>query len=146
MADNFLKYWFKGFERYINNLDDNSRKSVFKECGESCSESHSKKIYIDEYNASLNFEDFLERLKIKFPEINFRIIKEAEIIELTYRFCACDLVKNGYIKSPLLCECSKQSLLYNWGSILGNDNVKVELQQTILAGDPCCKFIINLTK
>ena len=146
MADNFMKHWFEGFERFIINLDDNNRKSVFEECGKSCSDSYTKQIYIDEYNASQNFDDFLERLKTKFPEIGFRTIKEAEIIELTYSFCACDLVKNNYIKTPLLCECSKQSLIYNWGFVFGEDKVMVELQQSILAGDSCCKFIITLNK
>jgi hypothetical protein len=146
MADNFMKHWFEGFERFIKNLDDKNRKNVFKECGKSCSDSYTKKIYVDEYNLSQNFDDFLERLKIKFPEVGFQIIKEAEIIELTYSFCACDLVKNEYIKSPLLCECSRQSLIYNWGSVFGEDKVKIELQQSILAGDSCCKFIITLNK
>jgi len=145
MADKFLKYWFKGFERFIETLDEKNRENVFKECGQSCSDSYTKQIYTDEYTASRNFDDFLDRLKNKFPEVNFRI-KNKKTIELTYSFCACDLVKKGYINSPLLCECSRQSLLYNWGSVFGEDRVKVELQQSILAGDSCCKFLIHLTK
>ena len=144
MADKFMKYWFEGFERFIINLDDENRKNVFKECGKSCSDSYTKQIYVDEYNASQNFDDFLERLKIMFPEIGFQIIEEAKVIELTYNFCACDLVKNEYIKSPLLCECSRQSLLCNWGVVFGEDKVRIELQQSILAGDSRCKFIITL--
>ena len=145
MEDNFFKYWFEGFERFIKNLDDKNRINVFKECGKSCSDSYTKQVYSDEYNASSDFNDFLDRLKLRFPEVGFRIIKESEIIELTYSFCACDLVKNDYIKSPLLCECSRQSLLYNWGSIFGKNKVDIELKQSILAGDSCCKFIIYLT-
>ena len=146
MEDTFFKHWFKGFERSIQNLDDENRTNIFKECGQSCSDSYTMKIYIDEYNASVDFDDFLSRLKVRFPEVGFNIIKEGEIIELTYSFCACDLVKNEYIKSPLLCECSKQSLLYNWGSVFGEDKVTVELKQSILAEDSCCKFIIHLNK
>jgi len=146
VADNFLKHWFEGFERFIKNLDDENRKNVLKECGKSCSDSYTKQVYVDEYNNSQNFDDFLERLKIKFPEVGYHIIKKEEIIELTYSFCACDLVKNEYIKSPLLCECSRQSLIYNWGSVFGENKVKVELQQSILAGDSCCKFTITLNK
>jgi len=145
MADTFLKYWFKGFGRFIENLDDDNRASIFKECGQSCSESYTKQIYIEEYNASTDFNDYLDKLKARFPEIDFHIIKENEIIELTYNFCACDLVKNGYINSPYLCECSRQSLLYNWGSVFGKDKINVDLQQTILSGDSCCKFIIHIS-
>lgn len=144
MADKFLKYWFEGFERSIQGLDDEKRQSIFKECGKSCSDSYTKQIYIDEYKASQNIDEFLQRLKSKFPEIEFRVIKENEIFELIYNFCACDLVKNGYMKTPLLCECSRQSLLYNWGSVFGGDNVDVQLQQSILGGNTYCKFIIHI--
>jgi len=144
MADNFLKHWFMGFERFVQNLDDESRENIFKECGKSCSDSYTKQIYMEEYSASQSIDDFLCRLKSKFPEIDFRVIKENEIIELTYSFCACDLVKNGYVKIPLLCECSRQSLLYNWGSVFGQDKVDVQLHQSILEGNSCCKFTIHL--
>ena len=144
MTDRFLKYWFEGFESSIKNLDDENRKNIFKECGKSCSNSYTKQIYIDEYKSSQSIDEFLSRLKKRFPEISFQIIKENEIVELTYKFCACDLVKNNYIKTPLLCECSRQSLLYNWGSVFGQDKVEVELQQSILRGNSCCKFLIHL--
>ena len=142
--DNFLKYWFAGFERSLQNFDEKNRENILKECGKSCSDSYTKQIYIDEYKASHCIDDFLCRLKNRFPEIGFRVVKENKIIELTYNFCACDLVKNGYINNPLLCECSRQSLLYNWGSVLGQGKVKIELQQSILGGNSCCKFVIYL--
>ena len=144
MKDEFLKYWFEGFERSIQEIDDEARNNIFKECGKSCSASYTKQIYIDEYNASQTFDEFLARLKIRFPEIGFRILRENEEIELTYNFCACDLVKNGYIKTPLLCECSRQSLLYNWGAVFGHDKVIVQLQQSILDGSSFCRFLINI--
>ncbi|MDR2728642.1 MAG: hypothetical protein LBB56_05870 [Chitinispirillales bacterium] len=144
--NNFLKYWFNGFERFLQKLDDKDRENILRECGKSCSDSYTKQIYIDEYKTSRSISDFLCKLKNKFPEIDFNVIKENEIIELTYNFCACDLVKNEYINNPLLCECSRQSLIYNWESVLGQDKIKVELLQSILDGSSCCKFIIYLNK
>ena len=125
MNDPFLKYWFEGFERSIQGLDDEARESIFKECGKSCSDSYTRQIYIDEYQSSQNLEEYLFRLKARFPEISFTVIKDNEIVELTYNFCACGLVRDGYIKTPLLCECSRQSLLYNWGSVFGSDKIKI---------------------
>jgi len=113
------------------------------ECGKSCSDSYTKQIYIDEYKSSQSLDEFLHRLETRFPEAGFQVIKENEIIELTYNFCGCDLVKNGYIKTPLICECSRQSLLYNWGFLFGKDSVDVQIQQSILGGSSCCKFIIS---
>jgi len=144
MAETFLQYWFEGFERSIQKIDGKSREDIFRECGKSCSDSYTRQVYVDEYKASHNIDEFLSNLKKRFPEIGFRVIKENEIIELTYNFCACELVKNGYIKTPLLCECSRQSLLNNWGSVFGQDKVSVQFNQSILAGDSCCKFTIVL--
>ena len=144
MADTFLHYWFEGFVRSIQNLDDKNREIVFKECGKSCSDSYTRQVYFDEYKASHNIDEFLSNLKNRFPEMGFKTIKENEVIELTYNFCACELVTSGYIKTPLLCECSRQSLLNNWGCVFGPDKVNVQLSQSILAGDPCCRFTIIL--
>ena len=144
MADNFMKHWFDGFKRSLQSLDDVNRQSVLKECGKSCSDSYTKQIYMDEYKASQSINDFLCKLETRFPEIGFRILTENTTIELTYNFCACELVRNGYFKTPLLCECSRQSLLYNWGSIFGHDKVAVQLHQTILEGKSSCKFTFHL--
>ena len=144
MKGKFLEYWFAGFNKSIELLDDEAREKIFRECGKACSDSYTKQIYIDEYNSSDSLGDFLERLKVRFPEVSFKVIKDNEIIELTYNFCACDLVKNEYITSPLMCECSRQSLLYNWSSVFGEGNIEVELKQSILEGKPNCKFLIYI--
>ena len=144
MKDKFLDYWFAGFNKSIEQLDDKAREKIFKECGKACSDSYTKQIYIDEYNSSASLKDFLDRLKARFPEVSFKVIKDNEIIELTYNFCACDLVKNGYITSPLMCDCSRQSLLYNWSTVFGEGNVEVKLKQSILEGKPNCKFLIKI--
>ena len=144
MKDKFLDYWFNGFNKSIELLNDEAREKIFRECGKACSDSYTKQIYIDEYNSSNTLSDFLERLKVRFPEVSFKVIKENEIIELTYNFCACYLVKDGYITSPLMCDCSRQSLLYNWSTVFGEENIEVELKQSILEGKPNCKFFIYL--
>jgi len=144
MGDNFYKYWFNGFNKSIEQLDDEAREKIFKECGKACSDSYTKQIYINEYKSSKSFNDFLDRLKIRFPEVSFKVINENETVELTYNFCACDLVKNGYITSPLMCDCSRQSLLYNWGAVFGESNVEVKIQQTILENKENCKFLIYI--
>jgi len=144
LKDKFLDYWFDGFNKSIEQLDNEARENIFRECGKACSDSYTKQIYLDEYNSAKSLNDFLDRLKNRFPEVSFKVIKENETIELTYNFCACDLVNDGYISSPLMCECSRQSLLYNWSSIFGEGNIEVELLQSILEGKPCCKFLISI--
>ncbi len=36
MADNFLKYWFGGFDKFIQSIGLNDRERLFEECGKSC--------------------------------------------------------------------------------------------------------------
>jgi hypothetical protein len=143
-GDNFLKYWFNGFESSLNKMDDRDRGIIFEECGKACSNSYTREIYLNEYKSSSSIKEFLERLMLKFPEIKYKIIKDNEIVEITYCYCACDLVKSGYITTPSLCECSRNSLLYNWESVLGRGKVKVKLLQSILNGSSSCKFEIYI--
>ena len=49
MKESFFRYWFKGFEEALDNMDENDRKEIFKHCGRACSDSYTKQIYIDEY-------------------------------------------------------------------------------------------------
>lgn len=146
MGNDFLKYWFNGFEASLNKIDDRDREIIFEECGKACSNSYTRKIYLDEYKNSSSINEFLEQLMYRFPEIKYKIIKDNEIIELTYCYCGCDLVKSGYITSSSLCECSKKSLQYNWESVLGKGKVKVKLLQSILEGSSSCKFEICILK
>jgi hypothetical protein len=142
--DNFWKYWFSGFQASLNQIDENSRKQIFKECGKACSNSYTKQVYLNAKNNSGNEEEFIEELRKAFPEIEIEVIEKEHLYQITYKYCACDLVTKKYINTPYLCECSKNSLLYNWEVILGEGNVKVESVQTILAGAPCCQFKVIL--
>ena len=144
LSDAFLKYWFKGFENAINHMNINDSEAILKQCGRACSDSYTKQVYIEEYAHSKSIEDFLNRLKERFSEIEYQIIKDDEIILLTYNHCACELVQNGFISTPLLCECSRQSLLYNWETVMGERVVKIELIESILRGSSHCRFEIYL--
>ena len=144
MGDPFLQYWFKGFSEALNNISDEDKEIIFAQCGKACSDSYTKQIYIDEYKYSVTIDDFLSRLKSRFPEMDFQFNKTEQIIILTYHYCACDLVRKGYIKTPLLCECSRQSLLYNWGMVLDRKTFEVNLLKSILNDADCCQFEIRI--
>jgi len=144
MSDPFLSHWFKGFEAALERMDEESRKDLLAQCGRACSASHTRRIYVDEYRDAIDLPDFIARLKTRFPESDFCIAEDGNTVELTYRYCACDLVTNGYLKTPLLCECSRQSLQDNWEAALGSWNIQVELIHSILGGNACCRFRIHI--
>ena len=144
VEDPFLQYWFKGFSKALNDISEEDKKIIFSQCGKACSDSYTKQIYVDEYKNSKTMEDFLSRLKVKFPEMDYLYNKTVGTITLTYHYCACDLVRKGYIKTPSLCECSRQSLLYNWGTVLDGQAFYIRLLKSILGGGDCCQFEIRL--
>jgi len=143
-SDAFLRHWFKGFEKSIHRMKPEDRDAVWKECRRACSDSYSKQMYVDAYARSENIRDFCARLQDGFPEMDICPSDDDASIQLTYRYCACDLVRNGYVDTPLLCECSRQSLLCNWEAVLGKRRVEVELLQSILGGGDCCRFVIRI--
>jgi len=143
MDDPFLTHWFQGFESALEQMDERNRSTLLAHCGRSCSDSYTRQIYVEAYQEAKDISDFLTRLMARFPESNFRLSEDGKTVELTYRYCACDLAAKGYLKTPLLCECSRQSLISNWESVLGAQAVTVERIQSILGGNDCCKFRIR---
>lgn len=144
MDDNFMKYWFGGFESALKRVDEKSREVLLKECGKACSSSYTRQIYIDEFKASCSISDFLDRLKKRFPELQIELNNENRELIFIYTHCSCDLVTMGYIKTDLLCDCSRLSLQDNWEAVIGPGNVEVTLLKSILSGHDCCKFRVNI--
>jgi len=143
MKDPFLSHWFSGFEAALEQMDQKNQRILLAQCGKACSNSYTRQIYIEEYRAASDILDFLARLKERFPESDYRVTDEGNTIEWIYRHCACDLATKGYLKTPLLCECSRQSLLSNWESALGSQRVSVDMIHSILGGHDHCKFRIR---
>ena len=62
MSDRFLTYWFKGLDQALAELDDMSTGTLMSCCGQACSDSYSKQIYLAEYRAADTLDDFIDRL------------------------------------------------------------------------------------
>ena len=140
----FYKYWYEGFESALKKLDNKNREILLRECGKACSNSYTKNIYIEEFNKTGNIPDFLKNLKNRFSELKYEINEKRNSIIFSYTHCACDLVTNGFIRTGLLCDCSRLSLLDNWEAVIGQGNVEVILKQSILKGQEYCIFEIKV--
>ena len=141
--DHFLKYWFGGFQSALNHIDEASRSTVFKECGKACSDSFTRQVYLDAKRSAQDDEEFFAALKKTFSELEIETKEKNCRYEVRYKFCACDLVKQGFMNTPQLCECSRSSLLYNLESVWGEGHAEVILIESILGGAPCCRFEIR---
>ncbi len=134
--DTFLKYWFGGYEGSLSRIDETSRSEIYKECGKACPDSYTRQVYTDD-------EEFFAVLKKTFAEMETETQKKNRLHEIRYRFCACDLVKSGFVSPPYHCECSRGSLKYDLESVWGEGRAEVTLVESILAGAPCCRFEIR---
>ncbi len=141
--DNFLKHWFGGFEEAINTMDEESRNGILAKCGRACSDSYTRQVFLDAIKCARDDAAFFDSLKKTFSELDIQTIEKGSLYEIRYKFCACDLVKKGFVKTTHLCECSRSSLLYNLESVWGEGNVRVTLVESILAGAPCCRLRVG---
>lgn len=142
--NHFLKYWYRGFDSALDRLDEQGRETLLCECGKACSNSYTRQVFIDTYAQAYGIDDFFKRLALRFSEMEIITVKKNRGYQVIYRSCPCDLIKNNFIKNPLFCECSKQSLMYNIESAMGKDKASVEMEQTLLGGADFCVFDIKL--
>jgi hypothetical protein len=142
--DDFLKSWFSGFIFGLEQLDESSRDIILRSCGEACAESYTLQVFQEEYQNSVSLEDFLNKLADRFPGVSYKLINQ-DTIEVIYSECACDLVRRGWIKSPLLCGCSVRNLQINFEKSL-NKAVKVYLKSSILDGTEACRLLVELSE
>lgn len=142
--NDFFYHWFSGFEKGLENLPEQEKSKILCQCGKACSESYSLNVYKNVWARTDNCSDFFGILNDEFKEIEVYEIKKNEEYLICYNECLCDLHTNGYINSGKLCECSRQSLLFNLKSIFANKDIQVELNNSILCGGEKCVFRVKI--
>ena len=107
-----LADWFKGFEKGIAKLTAEQREQFFSECGKHCVQCGTLQIYKDLYEqAAGDLDQFFAKAN-ELPGVRCEMIEKGSVYNLYFLECTCGLHKQGYVSTPLLCECSKQSILY----------------------------------
>ena len=133
-----LADWFKGFEKGIAKLAAEQREQFFSEvqCG-------TLQVYKDLYEqAKGNMDDFFSKAN-ELPGVRCETIEKGSVYNLYFLECTCGLHKQGYVSTPLLCECSRQSILYVLHSLWKNRQFNVSICGSILHGNPECKMRIE---
>jgi len=142
--DENLKYWFEGFENAIARMEQHERESLFYECGKNCADKWVLNLYKNLFN-KVNGD-----LDLFFQEMNSSEDVKGEIVELGRKYylffkkCYCGLHNEGYVNSPFLCECSRQSIIYVFNSIMPNKKLDVKICSTVLRNGNECKFSITM--
>lgn len=139
-----LSDWFKGFEKGIARLSPEQRSAFFSECGKNCVDGGTLSIYRKLYEDAGGDMDVFFQLANGLPGVKGEVVEKGRIYYLTFLECTCHLYKKGYVTTPMLCECSRQSVLYSLQSLWKGRDFQVKLCHSILQGEPDCKMRIEV--
>lgn len=143
--DKNLKHWFEGFERGIESMRQGERETLFCECGKNCASGWLLNLYKDLYNkAGGDMDLFFDELN-NMEGVKTEIVEKGRRYNLIFEKCVCGIHNEGYISSPHLCECSRQSIIYVMNSLLPNKKFDVEICSTILRGGKECRQSITMS-
>lgn len=138
----FWKEWLKGFEKGLEELDEAGRRCILSCCAKSCADTGILEMY-RKHNRDVNGDRdaFFRRIDV-FGGVRAEIVRPQKEYIVIYPECLCDLHTSGGINSAVLCECSRQSILYVGGELWGKDTFTVENLGTVLSGSGECRFRI----
>lgn len=139
-----LSDWFKGFEKGLARLSTEQRKAFFAECGSNCVKCGTLQVYKDLYDSASGDIDLFFHNADKLSGVKCETIEKSAAYYLYFTECTCALHKKGYVSTPLLCECSRQSILYVLHTLWNNKTFSVTLCGSILQGEHNCKIRIEV--
>ncbi len=139
-----LSDWFKGFEKGIARLSPEQRSAFFSECGKNCVDGGTLSIYRKLYEDAGGNMDVFFQLANGLPGVKGEVVEKGKVYYLTFLECTCHLCKKGYVTTPMLCECSRQSVLYSLQSLWKGRDFQVKLCHSILQGESNCKMRIEV--
>ena len=139
-----LSDWFKGFEKGIAHLSPEQRSAFFSECGKNCVDGGTLSIYRKLYEDAGGDMDVFFQLANGLPGVKGEVVEKGRIYHLVFLECTCHLCKKGYVTTPMLCECSRQSVLYSLQSLWQKRKFDVRLCHSILQGEPDCRMRIEV--
>jgi hypothetical protein len=146
IVDENLKYWFKGFENAISHIGQQERELLFCECSKNCVNRGILDLHKNLYDkANGNIDLFFEEMN-GIENVKSEIVESRKKYYVFFKKCTCSLHNEGYVNSPFLCECSRQSVIYVFNSIMPNKNFDVEICSTILRGGNECKLSITMNE
>ena len=135
--------WFKGFEKGIARLPKNQRAALFSECSKQCVKSGTLEIYKELYKRADGDLDKFFLKADELPGVKCEIVAKGSVYHLYFTECTCKLHMEGYISSPQLCECSRQSIIYILHLLWKDRTFRVMICDSILRGNRHCKMRIE---
>ena len=139
-----LSDWFKGFEKGIAQLSLEQRAAFFSECSKNCVNGGTLSIYRKLYENANGDMDVFFQMANELPGVKGEVVEKGRVYHLIFLECTCNLRKKGYVTTPLLCECSRQSVIYSMQSLWKEREFNITLCHSILQGNEDCKMRIEV--
>ncbi len=141
--ENFLSYWFSGYANGLEQMDESAQDTLLRACGLACGRSYTFQVFAEAFARSANLDEFLTELARVFPASKYERVA-VDKIKVSIAQCGCDLVRLGWVKSPIQCKCSVYNLQQNFAHVLQKP-VQVRLLSSILGGAEICEFEVILS-
>ena len=136
-----ISNWFKGFEKGIARLSPEERSAFFSECGKNCVNGGTLSVYKKLYEDAKGNMDVFFQMANDLPGVKGEVVEKGHVYRLIFLKCTCELCKKGYVTTPLLCECSRQSVIYSLRSLWKDRNFTVTLCHSILCDLFAAQFV-----
>ena len=136
----FFRCWFRGFEDGLEAMDDEARRHLLAHCARQCAGTGVLQSCLRHYEAVGGDRDAFYRRLSEIGNVRGEVILSGKEYAVCFPDCACDLHTECGVDTPLLCECSRQSILYVAETVWKAHNVRVESEGTLLSGAPECRF------
>ena len=101
-------------------------------------------VYRKLYEDAKGDMDVFFQLANDLPGVKGEIVEKGRVYYLTFLECTCNLCNKGFVTTPLLCECSRQSVIYSMQSLWKERNFNITLCHSILQGKKDCKIRIEV--
>ena len=139
-----LSNWFKGFEDGIAKLSEEQRETFFRECGRNCVQCGTLQVYKDLFEQAAGDLDRFFAIADEQPGVRCETVEKDAVYNLYFLECTCELHKRGYVSTPLLCECSRQSILHVLYCLWPGKTFRATICESILRGSKHCKMRISV--
>ena len=138
----FFQCWFRGFEDGLEAMDADTRSHLLAHCARRCADTGVLQAHLHHYEAVGGDRDAYYRRLSEIGNVRGEVIVPGREYLICFPDCACDLHTDCGVSTPLLCECSRQSIRYVAETVWKGCRVRVEQEGTVLSGASECRFRI----
>ena len=136
----FFQCWFKGFEDGLEAMDAEARSNLLAHCAKRCADTGVLRAHLRHCEAVGGDRDAFYRRLNEIGGVRGEVLVPGREYAICFPDCACDLHTECGVSTPLLCECSRQSILYVAEALWKGCRVQVKTEDTVLSGATECRF------